>query len=43
MFVLGSKRTRDNLKQTQDTNLQQPQVMDLNQPQDSSQVQVKQL
>ncbi len=43
MFVLGSKRTRDSLKQFQDTNLQQPQVMDLEQPQNSSQVQVKQL
>ncbi|XP_056116575.1 uncharacterized protein LOC130093920 [Rhinichthys klamathensis goyatoka] len=39
MFVLGSKRTRDNLKQPQDTNLQQPQVMDPDPPQDSSQVQ----
>ncbi|KAK7127111.1 hypothetical protein R3I94_018336 [Phoxinus phoxinus] len=39
VFVLGSKRTGDNLKQSQDTNLQQPQVMDPDQPQDSSQVQ----
>ncbi|XP_048023172.1 uncharacterized protein LOC125253291 [Megalobrama amblycephala] len=39
VFVLGSKRARDNLKQSQDTNLQQPQVMDPEQPQDSSQVQ----
>lgn len=28
VFVCGSKRTRDNLTQSQDTNLQQPQVMD---------------
>lgn len=31
VFVSGSKRTKDNLKQSQDTNLQQPQVMDLEQ------------
>ncbi|XP_077083083.1 uncharacterized protein LOC143736246 [Siphateles boraxobius] len=39
VFVLGSKRTKDNLKPSQDINLQQPQVMDPDQPQDSSQVQ----
>uniref|UniRef100_A0A8C2ELV8 Immunoglobulin domain-containing protein n=1 Tax=Cyprinus carpio TaxID=7962 RepID=A0A8C2ELV8_CYPCA len=43
MFVLGSKRTRDNLKRSQDTHRQQPRVMDLGQPQNSSQAQVKQL
>ncbi|XP_052446443.1 uncharacterized protein LOC127987997 isoform X5 [Carassius gibelio] len=39
VFVCGSKRTRDNLIQSQDTNLQQPQVMDHGQRQAASQVQ----
>ncbi|XP_059425764.1 uncharacterized protein LOC132160080 isoform X2 [Carassius carassius] len=39
VFVCGSKRTRDNLTQSQDTNLQQLQVMDLEQQQAASQVQ----
>ncbi|RXN12987.1 polymeric immunoglobulin receptor-like protein [Labeo rohita] len=39
VFVLGSKRTRDNLKRSQDPHLQQPQVLDLEQPQILSQVQ----
>uniref|UniRef100_A0A9J7XH94 Immunoglobulin domain-containing protein n=1 Tax=Cyprinus carpio carpio TaxID=630221 RepID=A0A9J7XH94_CYPCA len=39
MFVLGSKRTRDNLKRSQDTHRPQPRVMDLGQPQNSSQAQ----
>ncbi|RXN34479.1 hypothetical protein ROHU_014967 [Labeo rohita] len=39
VFVLGSKRTRDNLKRSQDPHLQQPQVLHLEQPQNSSQVQ----
>uniref|UniRef100_A0A8C2Q1Y4 Immunoglobulin domain-containing protein n=1 Tax=Cyprinus carpio TaxID=7962 RepID=A0A8C2Q1Y4_CYPCA len=39
VFVFGSKRTRDNLKQSQDTNLQQPHVMDLEQQQAPTQVQ----
>ncbi|XP_016326357.1 uncharacterized protein LOC107676348 [Sinocyclocheilus anshuiensis] len=39
VFVLGSKRTRDNLKHSQDTHLQQPQATDLEQPQNSSQAQ----
>ncbi|RXN18022.1 U6 snRNA-associated Sm LSm3 [Labeo rohita] len=39
VFVLGSKRTRDDLKRSQDPHLQQPQVLDLEQPQILSQVQ----
>ncbi|XP_016382989.1 uncharacterized protein LOC107719948 [Sinocyclocheilus rhinocerous] len=39
VFVFGSKSTRDNLTQSQDTNLQQPQFMDLEQQQAPSQVQ----
>ncbi|XP_050958016.1 uncharacterized protein LOC127159156 [Labeo rohita] len=39
VFVLGSKRTRDNLKRSQDPHLQQPQVIEPEQPQNSSQVQ----
>ncbi|XP_052394438.1 uncharacterized protein LOC127942625 isoform X4 [Carassius gibelio] len=39
MFALGSKRTRDNSKQSQDAHLQQPQAMDLEEPQNSSQAQ----
>lgn len=39
VFVFGSKRTRDNLKQSQDTNLQQPHAMDLEQQQAPTQVQ----
>ncbi|CAM4654309.1 unnamed protein product [Leuciscus chuanchicus] len=39
IIVIIGLVTRDNLKQSQDTNLQPPQVMDPDQPQDSSQVQ----